>query len=444
MATQSIAVPEGAQPVQTSRISKTDQRMLWSCFLGTTIEWYDFLLYGFLAPLVFNKLFFPEFSAMGGTIAAFAIFAVGFAARPLGGIFFGHFGDRLGRKPILIATLTLMGVSTTLVGLTPTQAQIGIAAPFILTALRFLQGFALGGESGTGPLLATESAPEGKRGLFASFVQAGGATGTVLGALAAFLVALLPNEQFLSWGWRIPFIITVIIFVIGLYIRLKVEESPIYVSAVKRAAPERIPLAAVFRSQKRSVLVVLLCAMAESSTFYFTAIFGLSYGVSTLHLDQGVLLAGVVIGNVVGIVANPLFGALSDKIGRKPLVFGSYSLSALYVIFAFFPMLASGSETVAFLAVAIPGAILQPMTLAVTGSYYPEQFDDAKLRLSGVSVGKQFGTILGGGLMPMVATALLAFGGGTITWTIIYFVAICVLACAAVLTTKETARRQIL
>ncbi|HWK63209.1 MAG TPA: MFS transporter [Eoetvoesiella sp.] len=438
MTVQNIAIQGGIQQTPRAGISKANQRMLLSCFLGTTIEWYDFLIYGFLAPLVFNKLFFPEYSSFAGTIAVFGIFAVGFAARPLGGMFFGHFGDRLGRKPILIATLSLMGLSTTAIGFTPTHLQIGIAAPVILVVLRFLQGFALGGESATGPLLATESAPDGKRGLFAAFVQSGAAAGTVLGALAAFAVAILPNEQLLSWGWRIPFIASAIIFAIGFYVRMKVEESPVFLAAIKDTAPEKIPLAKVFRHQKRPTLVVLLCAMAESSTFYFTSIFGLSYGVSTLHLDRGTLLAGVVIGNVIGIATNPLFGCLSDKIGRKPLVFGSYALSALYVLFIFFPLLATANHAVILIAMAIPGAILQPMSLAVTGSFYPEQFNDAKLRLSGVSVGRQFGTILGGGLMPMIATALLAFGGGALTWAVAYFVLICIVACSAVFSTRET------
>ena len=177
-----------------------------SCFLGTTIEWYDFLVYGFLAPLAFNRLFFPSLSPLAGTIAAFGVFAVGFAARPLGGVFFAHFGDRIGRKPIMVSTLILMGASTTLIGLTPTFAQIGIAAPIILVCLRFLQGFSLGGESAAGPLLAMESAPGNTRGFFAALVSSGAAAGTVLGALAAFAVGTLPREQLLSWGWRLPFL----------------------------------------------------------------------------------------------------------------------------------------------------------------------------------------------------------------------------------------------
>jgi len=295
--------------------------------IGTTIEWYDFLVYGFLAPLAFNTLFFPSLSPLAGTIAAFGVFAVGFAARPLGGVFFAHYGDRVGRKPIMVSTLILMGTSTTLMGLTPTFAQIGVTAPLVLVGLRFLQGFSLGGESAAGPLLAMESAPGNTRGFFAALVSSGAAAGTVLGALAVFAVGVLPREQLLSWGWRLPFLLSAPIFAISFYVRMKVEESPIFRRAVQRAAPERVPVLAVLTRCKIATLQVLLCAMAESSTFYFTSVFGLSYGIQTLKLSNGLLLSGVAIGNAVGIVTNPVFGALSDRIGRrKPVIVGGAAL----------------------------------------------------------------------------------------------------------------------
>jgi MFS transporter, MHS family, shikimate and dehydroshikimate transport protein len=422
-------------------ISAPNKRMLVSCFLGTTIEWYDFLIYGFLAPLVFNRLFFPDLDPLIGTIAALGVFAVGFAARPLGGLFFGHFGDRMGRKPIMVTTLIMMGVATTLIGLLPTHAQIGIAAPIILVCLRFAQGFALGGESAAGPLLAMESAPGHRRGLFAAFVSSGAAAGTVLGSLAALAVGLLPDEQLITWGWRLPFLASAVIFGVGYYVRIKVAESPAFEAALEREQPERVPLFAVLKRRKIPALQVLFCAMAESSTFYFTAVFGLAYGLQTLGIDNSLLLAGVVIGNAIGIVANPLFGSLSDRVGRRPLLGGSYLLSALFVLLLFFPMLASGNGLIVVLAMAIPGAILQPMSLAVTGSFYPELFDDPKLRLSGVSLGRQFGTILGGGLMPVISASLLALSGGQLSWVIGYFVLICAIALASVLSAKETSAR---
>ena len=413
--------------------------MLVSCFLGTTIEWYDFVVYGFLAPLAFDQLFFPRLSPLSGTIAVFGVFAVGFAARPLGGAFFAHFGDRIGRKPIMVSTLALMGGSTTAIGLIPTYEYIGITAPIVLVCLRFLQGFSLGGESAAGPLLATESAPGGTRGLYAALVSSGAAAGPAIGALAAFAVGALPRDQLLSWGWRLPFLASAPIFAISFYVRMKVEESPAFQRALERAAPERVPLLAVLQRRKAGIVQVLCCAMAESSTFYFTSVFGLSYGMQTLHLGNSLLLSGVAIGNAVGIVTNPLFGALSDRVGRRPLLAGSYLLSAAYVLFLFFPLLRTASPAVVILAMAIPGAVLQPMSIGVSGSFYPERFDDARLRLSGVSLGRQFGTILGGGVMPMISTSLLAMSGGNLGWVLAYFACVCALAVGAVISARETA-----
>jgi MFS family permease len=415
--------------------------MLVSCFLGTTIEWYDFLIYGFLAPLVFDRLFFPRLEPVIGTIAVFGVFAIGFAARPIGGLFFGHFGDRIGRKPIMVTTLILMGVATTAIGLTPTYASVGIAAPIILVCLRFVQGFALGAESVAGPLLAMESAPGHRRGLFASFVVTGNAMGTVLGALAAFIVGMLPDDDLVSWGWRVPFLASAVIFAIALYVRLKVAESPEFLAAIEHEDAERVPLLAVLARRKRPAFQVLLCAMAESSTFYFLSVFGLSYGIRTLGLSNGLLLGGVAIGNVIGFITYPLAGALSDRFGRRPLIAAAHLFSALYVLFAFFPLLATRDAVIVILAMAIPGAILQPMSIAVTGSFYPELFDDPRLRLSGVSLGRQLGTVLGGGVMPLIAASLIVLGGGALTWVIGYFVLICMLGLAAVVSTRETSAK---
>src|SRR6185503_733625 len=278
-------------------VSMSNRRMLVSCFLGTTIEWYDFLVYGFLAPLALNRLFFPSLSPLAGTIAGFGVFAIGFAARPPGGVVFAHYGDRIGRKPIMVTTLVMMGASTTAIGLTPTFATIGLAAPIVLTCLRFLQGFSLGAESAAGPLLAMESAPGNARGFFAALVSSGAAAGTVIGAMAAFAVGALPQEDLLSWGWRLPFLASALIFAVSFYVRMKVEESPVFQQAIARKAPERVPILAVLESHKIPTLQVLFCAMAESSTFYFTAVFGLSYGIQRLGLSNAQLLAGIALGN---------------------------------------------------------------------------------------------------------------------------------------------------
>jgi MFS family permease len=419
-------------------ISTSNRRMLLSCFLGTTIEWYDFLVYGFLGPLVFSGLFFPSLNPLAGTLAVWSVFAVGFAARPIGGVFFAHFGDRLGRKPILVSTLVMMGASTTAMGLIPTYAQIGITAPIILVCLRFLQGFSLGGESAAGPLLAMESAPGNTRGFFAALVSSGAAAGTVLGALAVFLVGALPQDALLSWGWRLPFIASAFIFAISFYVRMRVEESPDFQQALARKPAERVPVLTVLEHCKIPTLQVLFCAMAESSTFYFTSVFGLSYGAQTLHLSSRLLLAGVALGNGVGILTNPLFGAMSDRIGRKPLLGLSYLASAVYVVTLFFPLLQTKVPLLVLVAMAIPGAILQPMSLAVSGSFYPERFADPRLRLSGVSLGRQVGTILGGGLMPYIAASLIAQNNGALTWALAYFSGVCTAGLIAVLSARET------
>ncbi|SOE98742.1 Predicted arabinose efflux permease, MFS family [Burkholderia sp. OK233] len=443
MELQSEGVTATAKPAVASRKSSAHRRMLLSCFLGTTIEWYDFLIYGFLAPLVFDRLFFPKLNSLSATIAVFGVFAVGFSARPFGGLFFAHFGDRIGRKPVMITTLTLAGVSATAIGLTPTYAQVGLAGPVILTCLRFLQGFALGGETTAGPLLALESAPSGKRGLFAAFVQGGAFAGTVFGALAAFAVGLLANEQLMSWGWRVPFLSSAVVFLIGLYVRMKVEESPVFTAAIARAKPERVPVLSVLRFCKKPALLVMFCAMAESSIFFFTAVFGLSYGIKTLHLNRDLLLGGVVLGNALGLVVGPLFGTLSDRIGRRSLIGGAFTLATLYVLFLYFPLLRSAEPTLIVLGMVIPGVLIQPMAFAVSGSFYGELFDDARLRFSGVSLGRQIGTVLGGGLMPMISSALLGMSGGDLRWVIAYFVTICVVAIGAVLIARETSQGEI-
>ncbi|MER7433498.1 MFS transporter [Pseudonocardia alni] len=436
---ENTAAGAAADPAPGGGDAKGSRRMLASTFLGTTIEWYDFLVYGFLAPVALDVLFFPQFSPLVGTIAAFSVFAVGFLARPLGGIVFGHLGDRVGRKPIMIWTMALAGAATTAMGLLPTYATIGLLAPVVLVVLRFVQGLALGGESAAGPLLATESAPGGRRGLFAAIVQSGAAGGTVLGATAVLLVGLMPREDLLAWGWRLPFLASAVIFFVGLYMRVRVAESPLFTRAVGAAGAERMPLLVVLRSHKAATARVLFAAVAESSVFYFTAIFGLSYVTGTLGLSPALPLLGIVIGNGLGMLTNPLFGWLSDRVGRRPLLLLAYALGCLYVVAVFFPLLRTADPALVVLALAIPGAVLQPMSLAVTGSFYPEQFDDARVRLSGIALGRQIGTVLGGGLLPVVSAALVAATGG-LTASLVYYAALCAAGFLAVLLSRESAR----
>lgn len=414
------------------------RRMLASTFLGTTIEWYDFLVYGFLAPVALDVLFFPRLSPAIGTVAVFGVFAVGFVARPLGGIVFGHLGDRVGRKPIMIWTMALAGAATTAMGLLPTFDTIGVLAPVVLVMLRFVQGFALGGESAAGPLLAMESAPGHRRGLFAAVVQSGAAGGTVLGAGAVLVIGLLPRDALLSWGWRLPFLASALIFLVGLYMRVRVAESPVFTRSVAARGTERIPVLVVLSAHKAAATRVLFTAVAESSVFYFTAIFGLSYVTGTLGLSPVLPLLGIVIGNGIGVLTNPLFGWLSDRTGRRPLLVLAYVLGCAYVLVLFFPLLRTADPALVVLAMAIPGAVLQPMSLAVTGSFYPEQFTDARVRLSGTALGRQLGTVLGGGLLPLVSAALVAATGG-LGASLAYFAVLCAGGVVAVLASRESA-----
>ncbi|GAU83865.1 MFS transporter [Bosea sp. BIWAKO-01] len=426
---------------QSALRNKDRTKVALSCFLGSAIEWYDFMLYGFLAPLVFDKLFFPHADPVAGMIAVLGIFAVGFVARPLGGLFFGHFGDRLGRKPVMAATLILMGLSTTAIGLLPTYDSIGIWAAGFLLALRFLQGFALGGESTGAPVLMLESAPEGKRGVFASIAQSGNFAGVVIATLVVSFAAALPSDVLLTWGWRVPFLLSIVLVGLGFYVRLKVEESPVFEAT--RTPPARVPLLQVLDNYKRPALIVFCCALAESGVFYLTSIFGLSYGVKTLGIDQATLLRGVLIGNVIAIAMVPLFGALSDRIGRRLVLGTGFVQAGLYVAFLFFPLLQTRDTLLVVLAMAIPGALIQPMHIGVTSSFYPELFPDTRVRFSGVSLGRQFGTIFGGGAMPVIAASLLAWSGGSLLPILIYFSLVSVIAIGAVMAAEETRLRAI-
>ncbi|MDH7798252.1 MULTISPECIES: MFS transporter [unclassified Beijerinckia] len=414
-----------------------ERRLLVSCFFGSTLEWYDFLIYGLLAPSVFNVLFFPQLNPTVGMIAVFGIFAIGFIARPLGGIVFGHYGDRVGRKPAMIVTLIMMGIATTGMGLLPTYEMAGLWAPVALTVLRFLQGFALGGETVGGPLLAMESAPSEKRGLYAAIVQSGAASGFALGALVALLVNMLPQQDMLSWGWRLPFLASVILIGIGLYIRTKVDEAKDYRLAARQEQPKEAPLVAVLKYAKKPILIIFLLELAASSVPYLITVFGLAYGLQTLHVDRSVMLTGIIIGNVLGIATNPLGGYISDRVGRRPMLCVAYIACAIYVLFFFFPMLASGNSFLIAASMAVPAMVLQPMILSANGSFYGELFDDPRYRFTGASLGKQLGNVAGGGMIPMIAASIMA-ATGNIGFVSAYFCGLCVLGLFALSIAHET------
>lgn len=285
--------------------------------LGTTIEWYDFFLYGTAAALIFNKIFFPDFDPLTGTLAAFATYSVGFFARPLGGIVFGHYGDKVGRKSMLLITLLMMGVPTMLIGLIPSYESIGYWAAILLVAMRFLQGIAVGGEWGGAVLMAVEHAPAGKKGFFGSLPQVGVAPGLILSSLAMGSVASLPEKDMLSWGWRIPFLASVVLLLVGWFIRVKVAESPDFENMRSKGAKVDVPVAEVLKKYPREVFVVVGARLAEVTWFYTVVTFSLVYAADTLAISRPVMLDATTWGATVALFTMPLFGALGDKVGHK-------------------------------------------------------------------------------------------------------------------------------
>ena len=412
--------------------------VLASCF-GTAIEWYDFFIYGFLGPLVFDQLFFPKLDPLIGTIAVFATFSVGFLARPLGGVVFGHFGDRIGRKSILMVTLLLMGVGTAAIGLLPTYDQIGIWAPIFLVSLRFLQGFALGGESVGALLLTVEGSPTGRRGLFGGVIQAAGPMGVILASLAVAIVARMPNAELLSWGWRVPFLLSFVLVLLGVYVRLRLEESASFKAAAEHHEIARMPVLEVLTNYMRPTLITFFIVMAETSFFYLTAIFSLSYGTKGLGLARTTLTDAILIANCLALFTVPLFGVLSDRIGRRPAFLAGILATALY-IYPFFLLMATKETLLVTAAITIALGLIHPMMFGPEGSFFAELFD-TRVRFSGVSVGKQIGTVLGGGLAPLIGTSLLAWSNGSILPVVLYFVTLAVFAFVAAVMAHETKDR---
>jgi metabolite-proton symporter len=416
-------------------------RVVVATLIGTAIEWYDFFLYGTAAALVFGPLFFPEFSALAGTLAAFATFAVGFVARPVGGILAGHYGDRVGRKAMLVLTLIVMGAATFMIGLLPTYAQVGVLAPILLVVLRFLQGLAVGGEWGGAALMAVEHSPEGRRGFYGSWPQMGIPAGIVLSLLAfSAASALLTDEQFLAWGWRLPFLASIVLVGVGLYVRLRILETPVFARVKETRTESRVPVLEVLRNHPRNVLLATGAYLGFNTCVYVLIVFLLTYATTQLGMDRSAVLSSVLVGAAVMVVSIPIFGALSDRLGRRPVFAGGTALMALYS-FPFFwlvdtarPILVLLAVTLAFFGLAI---IYGPLA-----AFFSELFG-ARVRYSGASLGYQFGSVFGGGLAPFVATALLAWSGGA-SWPVaLYLLAMFVVSLVSALLLSETYRVRI-
>ncbi|PYP04464.1 MAG: MFS transporter [Gemmatimonadetes bacterium] len=409
--------------------------------IGTSIEWYDFFLYGTAAALVFNKLFFPTFAPLTGTMAAFATYAVGFAARPIGGIVFGHYGDKLGRKTMLYLTLLIMGVATTAIGLLPTYATIGIWAPILLVAMRLLQGLGIGGEWGGAVLMAIEHAPAHRRGFYGSWPQMGVAIGLLLSTLVFRHFSGYPEATFLAWGWRVPFLLSFILLAVGLWIRHRLAESPVFARLKSRKGEARMPVIEVFRRYMKPMLLATGARLAENGLFYIFTTFSLTYVATQLKLDRNMALNGLLVASACSLFTVPAWGALSDRLGRRPVYLWG-AVAGGILAFPFFWLLETGRPAPIWLAFVLAITLGHDAMYAPQASFFAELFP-TRVRYSGASLASQLGSVFSGGLSPLIATALLARSGGK-SWPVsVYMVALVLITVVSVWLTRETHRQAI-
>ena len=429
-------VPPNEEPKQRNII-----KVVAASMVGTSVEWYDFFLFGSAAALVFGDVFFDEVGGTDGTLYSFMIYAVGFAARPIGGIAFGHFGDRLGRKKMLILSLLLMGGSTFAIGCLPTYAQVGLAAPLLLVVCRLIQGFAVGGEWGGAVLMAAEHGDNAKRGFWTSFVQAGVPAGNLLAAAVLWILQVsLDDAAFESWGWRVAFLLSAVLVLIGLFVRLSVEESPVFAAAQKemaqRKAANAMPLLEVIKHYPREILLAMGMRMSENISYYIFTVISISYLTDFLDVDGAVGTRAVLIGSAVTLIYIPLIGLLSDRFGRRPFYLAG-AVGVGVFSFVFFDMLDSQSAVVVVLAVVI-GLLFHGLMYSPQAAFFSELFGTS-VRYSGASVGYQLASVVAGGIAPIVAIALLGdIDSPNHTAVGIYMVAASVISIVCVLLAKET------
>jgi MHS family shikimate/dehydroshikimate transporter-like MFS transporter len=411
-------------------------RVVLASFVGTMIEWYDFFLYGTAAALVFDKLFFPSEDQFVAQMSSYASFAFGFFMRPLGGVIFGHFGDRVGRKAMLVTTLLMMGLATFLIGLLPTYETVGVAAPILLILLRLVQGLGVGGEWGGAVLMAVEHGHAGKRGLYGSVVQMGVPAGLLLATAVFSYFSSLPPEQFLSWGWRVPFLFGILLLGVGMFIRFQVFESPLFDETKQKQGVSRLPILEVFREYPRSVLLAMGARFAENASFYIFSVFVLSYGTESLGIPKQTILKGIWIAAAVQIFAIPAAGILSDRFGRKPLYLAGAIGVALFAL-PFFHLLQTRVDHYIWLAIVI-ALVIHSLMYGPQAAFFSELFG-TRVRYSGASIGYQLASPLAGGIAPLIATALLEWSGGPIWPVAAYLIATAVLTLISIVLASETA-----
>ncbi|MFV8603406.1 MFS transporter [Ralstonia pseudosolanacearum] len=423
-----------AAPAADAANGTSRTRIVFASFIGTAIEFYDFYVYATAAALVIGPVFFPRGSATAQALSAFITFGIAFIARPIGSFLFGHFGDRIGRKSTLVASLLVMGISTTLIGLVPGYDAIGGLAPVLLCILRFGQGIGLGGEWGGAALLATENAPEGKRAWFGMFPQMGPSVGFLASNGLFFGLALsLSDEQFRSWGWRVPFLVSAVLVALGLYVRLKIAETPAFQAAIERRERVRVPIAALLAHHWWPTLLGALAMVVCYTLFYISTVFSLSYGVSTLHFTRPGFLGLLCLAVVFMALATPLSAWASDRWGRKPVLLTGI-LAAILSGFTMAPLLGSGSTPLVALFLILE-LFLMGVTFAPMGALLPELFP-THVRYTGAGVSYNLGGILGASIAPYIAQVLAAQGG--LAWVGAYVSAAAAVSLAGVLCMRET------
>ena len=386
------------------------KRVAFAATLGTTIEWYDFFIYGTMAALVFNKLFFPQADPLVGTLLAFATSATGFFARPAGALVCGYYGDRIGRKALLLSTILTMGVATFAIGLLPTYQTIGIWAPVLLLLLRVVQGFATGGEWGGAALMTVEFAGNTRRGLWGSLITVGLLLGLVLASLAFLLFSQMPADKFESYGWRIPFLVSAVLVALGIYMRLNIGETPDFVRMTRLGEQSRNPILAAFR-EWRKILVVFVIRIAENFNFYTFAAFSLAYVSGVLGVPRSLILNAVIVGALVECATAVVFGLIADRVGSRPVMLFGLGFQTLFA-FPFFWLLETRSPATIVLAVTLGLAFGNGAISSVQPDYFA-RFFPTNVRYSGISLGRESATVIGAGLAPVIATLLVSWAGAS-------------------------------
>ena len=427
------------QPASNISISSA-KRVLAASVVGSVIEWYDYALYGTAAALIFGRLFFPNTDPMVATIATFGTFAAGFVARPIGGLIAGYYGDKLGRKSTLVLTLMTMSLSTTLIGCLPTYASAGAWAPILLLLLRILQGLAVGGEWGGAVLMAVEFAPPGRRGTWGSFPQIGPSAGILLGTAAFSLVSMSVDESsFMAWGWRIPFLISLLLAGVGMYIRLKVSETPAFKRVHEITKQGSNPLMAVIRQHPRELLHAIFARFADGGNFYLLTVFALAYASERAGIPRSQSLTCLMIATFLNIITIPYFGRLSDTYGRRPVFIGGAVFMAAFA-WPMFKMINTGDATMLALGLSIMMIVGHAPVYSTLAAYYAELFP-ARVRYSGISIGYQSAGIILGGFMPLIASSLIVWTGGN-PWPVVLIIAAqALIAAASLYLGPETSKR---